>query len=253
MEEKKIDVEKMLNMHFHPSWHKVMRKFVESEDFYKIMKFLTDENKAGRKSLPEKQYLFRAFKETKLEDFKVLFLALSPYPQLGVGDGLCFSNSLTKEESPSLKIILDACENDLGYKDERNRDLKRWANQGVLMLNIALTCQVGLPKSHLDIWKPFILYLYKEVFNTLNLKIVYFGGDAKVYQEYENKILQRSLAVEHPSYSARQERPMIHKNLFSFVNNELEKEGKTKVQWQTFGDLPWKEEEPKKQEQEEFI
>lgn len=240
MEIQRVKFEK-LAYNFDESWHSALKNYIESEDCYKVLSFLTKENKEGKQVLPSKQYLWRCFQETKLNEMHTVWLALSPYPQLNTGDGLCFSNSLTSSESPSLRIILDACEDDLGYKGERNRDLKRWANQGVLMLNCALSCQVGLPESHLKIWENFIKFLYSDVFNDKKLNFVYFGAKSREFQVYENKELHKSLAVEHPSYSARQERPMIHKNLFSWVNTQLKNCGKSEIKWMEFSDLPWKE------------
>jgi len=58
---------------------------------------------------------------------------------------------------PSLKYMLDAVEKEV-YPDgcRRDPDLKRWSNQGILLLNSALTTNVGKIGQHYLLWRPFI-------------------------------------------------------------------------------------------------
>ena len=160
-----------------------------------------------------------------------MFLGLSPYFTVGIPDGLAFSCGISRKEQPSLKILLDACENNIGYKDSRNPDLKRWANQGVLLLNSSLTTLPNDARCHLELWNPFIKFLFKNVFNDKNIAIVYFGKDAQVYKEFENKDLHKSLNVNHPSYFARNNIPMEHKNLFTWCNTIVKENGKSEINW----------------------
>lgn len=229
-ETKKLDWNVFKNR-FHESYHLKLQPFFETEECYNILAKLTEEAKAGKNVLPGKGLMWRCLQETSLDDLKVVFLGLSPYPQEGIGDGLAFSNSLSFKESPSLRIILDSVEDDLGYKDNRNKDLKRWANQGVLLLNSALTCNSGEPKSHLDLWKPFTSFLFKEVFNDKELVIVYFGADAKEFKSLENNKLHSSKTVEHPAFAAREERPLRHQNLWSWCNTMLKSKNKSEIGW----------------------
>lgn len=39
---------------------------------------------------------------------------------------------------------------------EELRRVVTWAEQGILMINTALTCEVGRVGAHFDIWKPFV-------------------------------------------------------------------------------------------------
>lgn len=238
MENKTLSWDK-IGYHFDESYKNKLKPFVESGEFYKIMEFLTNENKNGKKVLPGKNEIFRVFRETKLEDIKIIFLGMSPYFIEGVADGLSFSCGKTMKEQPSLKILLDSLEDDLGYKDDRNPDLVRWSKQGVFLLNASLSATKGDAKGHLPIWKPFIEYLYKNVFNDRKLIICYFGKDAAEFQGLENKELHKSMVVEHPSYAARQERGLIHKNLFTNVNKWLREDGEIGVKWQEYGSLPF--------------
>src|SRR6187402_235501 len=249
MEEKKLNWDKV-GYHFDDSYKEVLSPFIESEEFYVIMNTLTEEAKSGKKVLPGKTEMFRIFRETKLQDIKVIFLGLSPYPQVNLGDGLAFSCSKTMIEQPSLKILLDACEDNLDLKGERNPDLQRWSSQGVFLLNLALSCRTSEPLSHVNLWKPFTKFLFTSVFNTLNVPIIYFGAEARNFMQYDNKDLHKSLAVEHPARAARLERGLDHKGLFTFCNNFLKKQGKSEISWLEFKDLPF--DMPEKKQYEEF-
>ena len=234
---------------FHESWWKVLEPFFTSEEAYNMLSKLNEEVKRGNKILPDKNLIYRAF-STDFNNISSIFVGLSPYVIPNISDGICFSCGISGKEQPSLTKLLNCLENDLGYKDERNPDLFRWQTQGVMMLNISLTTIPNDPKAHLNIWKSFMKFLWTEVFSKKELIFVYFGQDAKVYQQYENKELHKSYVCKHPSYYARNNEEMTEKP-FSFVNNNLKLMGKNEIKWMEFGELPWKEE--KVEEYKEFI
>jgi uracil-DNA glycosylase len=151
---------------------------------------------------------FRAFRETPFDTLKVVIIGQDPYHDEGRFDGLAFSNGnlmdsngIQKRESPSLKNILDEVESDVygGMILDREFDLTRWAKQGVLLLNTALTVPVGTPGAHIELWKPFI----KEVFRTLQYQsgIIYmlWGAHANKYRELIIEKSNHILSAGHPS------------------------------------------------------
>ena len=108
---------------------------------------------------PEYSNIFKAFELCKYDDCKVIFLGQDPYPPTGVATGILFGNKLgTKELSPSLKVIKERCVNyEIPHGPiEFDITLESWAKQGILMINSALTCEVGRVGAHFDIWKPFV-------------------------------------------------------------------------------------------------
>lgn len=217
--------------------------FYNSGGLAKIQDFLKRERET-KTLLPSGNLIFRAFTETPLDSLKVVFLGLSPYFTIGCPDGLAFSCGLTKKEQPSLKVLLDACEQNLGYKDDRNPDLKRWAEQGVLLLNSSLTTLPGDARCHLGIWQPFIQYFFENVINDKELIIVFFGKDSQYFQQFTNPKLHYSIATNHPSYFARNNAPM-NTSLFSDTNRILKERGKSEIKWQEYGALPFRELEEK--------
>ena len=113
----------------------------------------------NRLVVPDYSDIFKAFTLCSEHDCKVIFLGQDPYPQKGVATGVLFGNRKdTKELSPSLEIIREACINyEVPHRPIRfDVTLESWAKQGILMLNSALTCEMNRVGSHTMVWRPFI-------------------------------------------------------------------------------------------------
>ena len=81
---------------------------------------------------------------------------------------------------PSLRYIFDELKNQ--YPDaSRDTDLRRWSNQGVLMLNTAMTVQIGKIGSHYSIWEKFTEYLFSQLNKRDDLIIVLLGKKAEAW------------------------------------------------------------------------
>jgi len=109
---------------------------------------------------PPKHLVLRALEH---RDIKVVILGQDPY-HTGTANGLAFSsNTLT----PSLRNIYKEIERSFneGKVCHRNPDLTKWSDQGVMLLNTALTVEEGNPGSHLHYWKNFISQEIKRLNN----------------------------------------------------------------------------------------
>lgn len=211
----------------------------------------------GNKVLPYTDRLFRAFELTTPIDIKCILVGMSPYPNKGKNqqpnaDGLLFSNSLSKEESPSLKLFYDAMEEDLNKKVDRCCDLSYLAEQGVLLLNASLTTELGKPDIHnqLGIWDDFNKFFYGGVLESYcGIPIITIGKEAKRIEKHLFEMCHVVRNVEHPAFAARQHREWKHEGIFNWVNRILsENQGIfTKIYWdkgeyeRVTGDekLPW--------------
>jgi uracil-DNA glycosylase len=92
---------------------------------------------------------FRALRLVTPQDARVVILGQDPYPTAGHADGLAFSAARGKP--PSLRRILAVLAADRpGFAPPARWVLDAWARQGVLLLNPALTVEVGRIGSHLD-------------------------------------------------------------------------------------------------------
>ena len=89
---------------------------------------------------PPAEDIFNAFHFTPLSEVKVLLLGQDPYHNVNQAHGLSFSVlPEQKEIPPSLQNIYKELHDDLGCYIPNNGYLKKWADQGVLLLNTVLT------------------------------------------------------------------------------------------------------------------
>jgi len=109
--------------------------------------FLRDEVAAGREYLPAPHNVLRAFRQP-FADVRVLIVGQDPYPTPGHAVGLSFSVAEGVRPPKSLVNIFREYCDDLGHPQPSSGDLTPWTEQGVLLLNRALTVQPGKPAAH---------------------------------------------------------------------------------------------------------
>lgn len=110
--------------------------------------FLRAEIAAGRKYLPSGDNVLRAFQQP-FNGVRVLIVGQDPYPTPGHPIGLCFAVAPDVRPLPkSLLNIYKEYVDDLGHPMPSTGDLTPWTEQGVLLLNRALTVRPGEPNSH---------------------------------------------------------------------------------------------------------
>jgi uracil-DNA glycosylase len=111
-------------------------------------RFLTEEDRAGRPYAPDRDAVLRAFTQP-FADVRVLILGQDPYPSRTLATGLSFSVPAELREMPSSVLnILREYSADWGAPMPSTGDLSPWASRGVLLLNVVLTVQEGIPASH---------------------------------------------------------------------------------------------------------
>lgn len=151
---------------------------------------------------------FKAFELCNYNNLKIVFIGYDPYPQRGVATGILFGNNkeVSKEDlSPSLQIIKEAAINfEIPHKSIIfDQSLESWARQGILMINAALTTEIGRTGVHTMIWRPFIKHLIIKL-SEYNTGIIYvlFGEQARTFKPFigKNNII---LEEKHPAYYAR--------------------------------------------------
>lgn len=178
--------------------------------------------------------IFKAFNLCSYDNCKIVFLGQDPYPQPGVATGICFGNKAdTKDISPSLSVLKECCINyELPHGPiEFDVTLESWAKQGILMLNSALTCEVGKPSSHTMLWRPFIAKFLKVLSeNRTGLIYVLFGSKAQTFKPYINAQFNSIIEVEHPAMFARNNQIMPYR-VFIDINNLVKAKYNTTIQW----------------------
>ena len=135
---------------------------------------------------------------------KNLYDNILPYTD-GSAVGLAFANDVSignRKMSPSLRIIFKEIEDTIYGGCMLNQDptLESWVNQGVLLLNTALTVKKGQPGSHKDLWE-LLTYKILSVLNQNRTGIIYllWGKHAQYYAPCINPNNNYILEAPHPA------------------------------------------------------
>ena len=130
-------------------WDEALAPLFGSENYKKIRAFLKEEY-SHHVVYPDMYDIFNCFKLTPFDRVKVVLLGQDPYHNEGQAHGLCFSVREGVEPPPSLVNIYKELHSDLGCPVPRSGDLTKWAKEGVLLLNTALTVRAHRANSHRD-------------------------------------------------------------------------------------------------------
>lgn len=217
-------------------WHNVLKGFLLSEDFDKIIFALKDQVDNDKRFTPPLKQVFRSFQECPTDDLKVVFIGQDPYPQMNVADGISFSCGNTMKKEASLRYIHNAIAktvyNDKVLAKDLSADLTPWANQGILMLNTSLTTEIGKIGKHFSIWEPFTNYVL-DMINSMDKSIIFvFLG--KKAQEYEDLISDKhvKLYASHPASAAYQKQQEWDCNdVFNKINEKLIENNQKIIAW----------------------
>lgn len=223
---------------FHESWHLKMRPFIESEACDNIYKFLKSESQRGKKIAPLSSNVYRCFKETSLDELKVVIVGMAPYHTLKQGspvaDGLLMGCSTTGVLQPSLEQFYNAIErevyNGLCLHCEKPADVSYLAHQGVLMFNASLTTEINKAGSHLEIWEPFTKYVLEEIISPTMVPIVFLGKDAAKYAKYTSPFAY-SFVTTHPASASYKNTEWESGDIFRMVNKVIKDNNNFQIEW----------------------
>jgi uracil-DNA glycosylase len=200
--------------------------------FTSILQFLTQEKNAGKIIYPAKNELFNAFKETSYEQVKVVILGQDPYHGPGQAHGLSFSVKPGVKPPPSLKNIFQELKNDLNVPIPMHGCLKKWANQGVLLLNTSLSVEQNRPQSHSKIgWTVFTDNVIRKLnHHAQPLVFLLWGAHAKNKSVLISEKKHLVLTAAHPSpFSVHQ--GFFGCRHFSKTNDFLKANGREPIDW----------------------
>lgn len=208
-------------------------KVLDRNETMKIMGWLKNINQSTL--CPNIKDVFKTFKLCPYNKCRVIFMGQDPYPQRGVAQGVLFGNSSDTPEnklSPSLQIIKESV---INFEIPHNLitfdpTLESWAKQGILMINSALTTEVGKIGVHMMKWRPFMIAFLKQM-SMINPGIIYvlFGSQAQILEPYINKN-NYVLKIEHPAYFARTNKKMPY-HIWKDINKILYDLYGEKIEW----------------------
>ena len=131
-----------------PSWAQALGPVLSTSSARQLGGWLRGEEASGKTIFPPAGQRLRALELTPLDAVKVVILGQDPYHGPGQAHGLAFSVPNGVRLPPSLRNIYKELETDRGVTPRESGDLTRWAEQGVLLLNNALTVESGRAGSH---------------------------------------------------------------------------------------------------------
>lgn len=202
--------------------------------YYKELYSFVQKEYNTRVIYPPADDIFNAFHLTPPGSVKVMILGQDPYHGPHQAHGLCFSVLPDQPEiPPSLQNIYQELQDDLGCYIPDNGYLKKWAEQGVLMLNTVLTVRAHQAGSHQGKgWETFTDAIIQAV-NAQDRPIVYllWGRPAQSKIPMLTNPKHLILKAPHPSpFSAH--RGFFGCRHFSQANEFLESHGVSPIDWQ---------------------
>jgi len=209
-------------------WYHRLVTLLNGPEFRQIIETLVVNSYEGKRFTPVIKDLFRAFELTPYKSLRIVMVGQDPYPQLGVANGVAFCNAYKPDNKmeASLRYITEAV-NRTVYDSEENmvhsNDLTRWCEQGILMLNTALTTEVSKIGVHQPLWKPFTEYVIDQIANSnTGLIWVFMGKSAQQFADLVPDNSHHKLFVSHPASAAyAKQHHWDCKDMFNQINTIL--------------------------------
>ena len=214
-------------------WKNKLAGEFEKEYMIEIKSFLLDCYKSGKEIYPKSSEIFNAFTHCDFNEVKVVIIGQDPYHGKGQANGLCFSVNNNIPKPPSLVNIFKELEDDLSKKiDTENGNLKRWARQGVFLLNSTLTVEKNKPMSHSTIGWDIFTDKVIEILNkdSENLVFILWGNHAQKKIEKINISNHMIIKSVHPSPLSAH-RGFFGSKPFTKTNNYLKSKNISEINW----------------------
>jgi len=222
-----MDLSQLIN-NINTDWKCVLNE-VSTKNLEKINKNLNEEYEGVVEIFPPKNLILDAFNHFNFDELKVVIIGQDCYPSKGNAMGLCFSVPDGFKCPASLRNIFKELEQEYGIKRD-NPNLLDWAQQGVLLLNTALTVREGAAGSHIKIWKDFTKDIIRFIAKKENICFMLWGEHAISYKEFMDVNKNHYILTHsHPSPLAR--KTFMGNNHFKLCNEFLESVNKTKIKW----------------------
>ncbi|MBO7555361.1 MAG: uracil-DNA glycosylase [Neisseriaceae bacterium] len=216
------------------SWADAIGREKQQPYFQKIIQQVNTERRSGQVIYPPAQDIFNAFRYTEFNQVKAVIIGQDPYHNVGQAHGLAFSVQQGVEIPPSLKNIYKELASDIdGFQIPHHGCLKKWADEGVLLLNTVLTVKAHLAHSHKDIgWETFTDKVIEVLNNHReNLVFLLWGNPAQKKGSKIDTSRHLVLKAAHPSPLSAH-RGFFGCRHFSQTNQYLRQHGISPIDWQ---------------------
>jgi len=232
-------MEKQLIELFGEEWYKLLKSFLNSQQFISILNQLKTEGKTN-KIIPtsESKLLFKVFKDLQPQDIKIVILGKSPYNYYFenkrdfIYDGYAFSNSKSFpwEIDHILMVILEELERT--YYEDLILSREDWSyllKQGVFPINTALSTVENNVDVHFKLWEEFTKYWIKTLDN-FNPNIYWMIWGDYLKNTFSNCIINGTKAFDnYPNYFKKNN--FVGNDTFVRVNEWLYRNNIKTIQW----------------------
>lgn len=178
-------------------WRSILKPIWDKHKYH-IERFLREEKERYGDRVfivPYDPLIFRAFQLCPFNNLKVVILATEPYPDPTFADGLAYSMpNHHRDKTPSLLQISRELQLEYGYWRER-KSLEDWAQQGVLLLNTALTAREYCNNSHVNLWQGFINDVLAILGKKRHIVFMLWGSNVQSYRRLIDG--RRNLILTH--------------------------------------------------------
>ena len=203
-----------------------------SKPYFKQLQAFLAEQRAAHTVFPPEDEVFNAYRSTPFGSVKVLLLGQDPYHDDGQAQGLCFSVKPGVKKPPSLVNMLKELRDDLGCSIPKDGSLVTWAEQGVMLLNAVLTVRAHEANSHKDHgWETFTDATIQALNDRAEPVVFVLWG---AYAQKKGRLIDSN---RHPVITSAHPSPLSARKFFgtrpySRINQELERMGKSPINWQ---------------------
>ena len=220
-----------MNVKIEPSWGSRLQTEFDAPYFKALTDFVRAEYQTGP-CYPPAGKIFNAFNLCPFDKVKVVIVGQDPYHEPGQAEGLCFSVADGVQYPPSLQNIFKEINADLGRPRPESGSLKRWAEQGVLLLNATLTVRAHQAGSHQGRgWEQFTDAVIARLAQEREHLVFILWGS---YAQKKGLVVDRQrhlvLTSAHPSPLSAY-RGFFGNHHFTLANDYLIQHGATPITW----------------------
>ncbi len=220
------------------SWSDRIKPFFETlEEPYR---FLKSEAQKGKSIAPLSENVFKSFQITPIDKLVCCVVLICPYHtylnKMPVSDGIPMSCSISRKLQPSLEKFYGALEREYEEESIRNPDLSYLGEQGIFLINMALTCEKDKPKSHNStdkkdgIWEPFMKELFSNIIRPSLVPVITLGDEAHQCIQYLYPT-QPTFRLYHPAYASYRDEDWDSKGTFKKVQNMIKQNNNIDINW----------------------
>ena len=213
------------------SWYQLLEEEF-NKDYFTQLRNRIREAYLRHQIYPEPNNIFNAFNSTPVKKVKVVIIGQDPYHGPNQAHGLSFSVKKGVKIPPSLLNIFKELSDDLNIQSPTSGYLKKWAEQGVLLLNSVLTVEAGRANSHKSWgWEIFTEAVINNISKELdNIVFILWGRQAQQKEKLIDADRHLILKSVPPSPLSAYNGFYGCKH-FSKTNKYLTQKGKNQIDW----------------------